>query len=156
MSSGSTNLGPPQDVGALIEGLNHVLGNTCRIARTTRSFAWNITGAGGCMAIRCFNNQSDELSGSIEPLALHILGLGGPALLDYTDGVVEVNPPTVAAIPSKASMIDRLREAHRRAEASARAALDVALDDQEWPTVVHLSGRIDAHRAHARELATLF
>ncbi|MEL6540313.1 MAG: ferritin-like domain-containing protein [Pseudomonadota bacterium] len=137
---------------SLCEALCHVLGNTCRILRTAKSYEWNASGRGAILAQQCFKEQAEELDAAIDPIAYHILGLGGSAILDYSDSVVAVNPPASHVIPALADMISNLVEGHVQANHSVGAAIDIAREIDEVPTVQILAIRVDAHRAFRQRL----
>ena len=137
------------------QALNHVLGNTCRMARTAKSYEWNARGPGCRPAAEEFREQACEMHGSIEPIAFHIMGLGWPPVLDYTDQVVALNPPTIEAIPSLLDMIRELSAGHEQSGISVLAVLDVASEAGEHATMTLMSARIDAHRRHRHNLLRL-
>ncbi|MDW4497862.1 ferritin-like domain-containing protein [Sulfitobacter sp. D35] len=139
----------------LCDALCHVLGNTCRIGRTTKSYEWNVQGKGALMAEACFREQASELEVAIEHLARHIVGLGGRAILDYSDAVVEVNPPTTSDVPDLATMVRNLKEGHTQAGLSVNAANDLAREADEVASVKLLADRLEAHRGHGRRLFLL-
>ncbi|MEM8792418.1 MAG: ferritin-like domain-containing protein [Pseudomonadota bacterium] len=141
--------------GFLFEALCHILGNTCRIERTAKSYEWNATGAGALDAARCFRAQADELQDALEPLALHVLGLGGRPILDYSDEVVAVNPPGCDEIPPLDEMVSNLAGGHEQAMHSLGAAMDLARAAEEMPTLILLASRIEAHRLHGHRLGML-
>lgn len=143
------------DHSEICDALCHILGNTCRIHRTTRSYEWNVSGPGAEVVRRCLNEQATEMEDAIMPIAQQILGLEGKPIFDYSDGVVAVNPPTRRGMPALSDMISQLREGHAQALLSIGAALDVAREADEVSTVFFLAGRIDMHRAHRYQLALL-
>lgn len=132
----------------LNDALCHVLGNTCRIARTARSYEWNVTGRHALTAEASFQDQADELMAATLDIARHVRGLGTIAILDYSDAVVEVNPPTHAAMPTLEKMCQNLASGHLQANHSIGAAMDIARELDEVPTFVFLAARIDVHRRH--------
>ena len=140
---------------ALSEAFCHVLGNTCRIERTAKSYAWNACGPGSYLISKMCREQADELSCATEPIAQHIVGLGTAAILDYTDAVVAANPPAASDIPAVNDMVTNLQEAHAQAAISIRAAMDVAKEADEWSSLIILAERLEAHRRHAHHLSQL-
>ena len=76
------------DVAILCDALCHVLGNTCRIIRTTRSYEWNVSGRGAELARQCFCEHATEQQKTVERVAYHIIGLRGRPILDYSDEVL--------------------------------------------------------------------
>lgn len=140
---------------ALCDAMCHVLGNTCRIARTAKSYEWNAQGRGAILAQTCFRDQADELHAALEPIAQSILGLGAPAILDYSDTVVAITPPTAADVPTLERMIENLSEGQIEARHSIGAAIDLATQIDEQCMVHLLSERIAAHRSHHRGLMLL-
>lgn len=140
---------------SLCDAFCHVLGNTCRIARTAKSYEWNVDGPGAIEAARCFAGQASELETAIDPLAHHVLGLGGRAILDYSDAVVEANPPTIDLIPRLGDMVRILSDGHEQARHAIGAAMDIAQAVDEVPSVHILALRMDAHRQHRRQLLLL-
>ena len=142
----------PEQVG---QALNHVLGNTCRMARTAKSYEWNARGPGCVTAATQFRSQAREMHGAIESIASHIMGLGLPAILDYSDRVVALNPPTADEIPTLVQMIRELLSGHEQSGLSVQAVTDVAQEAGEFSTVSLMSSRIDAHRRHRFDLERL-
>ncbi len=132
----------------VVDGLRHVLGNTCRIGRTAISYAWNVTGAGARGASACFEEQSVELFEAVHDIAKHIRGLGMYAVFDYSDKILSLQPPGANEIPDVATMLEHLRVGHEQACLSIEAATDVARECQEDATVHLLSARLSAHRGH--------
>lgn len=130
------------------EALCHVLGNTCRLGRTTNSYEWNVEGHGALAAETCFQRQAKELHRSLGVLASHIRRLGAYAILDYSDSVVVINPPTVEEIPTLRQMIINLQEGHTQAKLSIFAAMDMAQEIDEVTTIQLLASRLNAHRDH--------
>lgn len=150
-----TNAEISVDQKALTEALCHVLGNTCRIERTSKSYAWNANGPGSFLLAQMFRKQADEMNGATEPIAQLIIGLRGAPILDYSDAIVAVNPPTASDIPNLANMLANLRDANRHAGTSVKAAIDVAKEADEWSALVMLTRRLEAHRKHAHQLSQL-
>ncbi len=136
----------------LYDALCHVIGNTCRIMRTSKSYAWNASGRGAIVAQQCFIEQAEELHNAITPLALHVLGLGGAPIFDYSDAIVDIEPPSRNAIPRLPKMIDMLAEGHVQANYSICATIDIAREIDEISTVHILALRIDAHRGFHQRL----
>ncbi|MEL7137612.1 MAG: ferritin-like domain-containing protein [Pseudomonadota bacterium] len=143
------------DRSTLCDALCHVLGNTCRISRTAKSYEWNAEGRGALAAQACFRAQADELHAALEPLAQSILGLGAPAILDYSDTVVAITPPTAADVPPLKRMIHNLSHGQVQAMHSIGAAIDLARGMDEHGVLSMLSDRITVHRAHRRSLSLL-
>ncbi|WP_299611575.1 ferritin-like domain-containing protein [uncultured Tateyamaria sp.] len=139
----------------ICDALCHILGNTCRIHRTTRSYEWNASGPGSELVRLCLHDQANEMRDAIGPIAQQILGLGGQPIFDYSDGVVAVNPPSGGDLPILSDMVDELYKGHTQAKLSIGAAIDVARDADELATMVFLAGRIDMHRAHRHRLGLI-
>lgn len=139
----------------ICDALCHILGNTCRISRTTRSYEWNVSGEGAELARQCFQEHSAEQDLSIVPIALHIIGLGGNPILDYSDGVVEVDPPSKDELPSLPEMINRLSLGHSQANRSIRAAVDIAQQHNLITTLVLLAAQSEMHRLQRHRLSLL-
>lgn len=136
--------------------LCHVLGNTCRIYRTTRCYEWNASGKGADLARMCFHDQANELATTALPeIASHIRALDGSPILDYSDGVVKIDPPTAQDIPTLSEMITNLRSGHEQANISISAAIDIAREIDEWPTLSFLTTQVTLHRLHRKRLGLL-
>ena len=140
---------------AICDALCHILGNTCRISRTTRSYEWNVSGKGAELARQCFHEHSVEQEVSVVPIAHHIIGLGGSPIFDYSDGVVEVDPPSKDELPSLPEMINRLSLGHTQANRSIRAAVDIAQQHNFTTTVVLLAAQSEMHRLQRHRLSLL-
>lgn len=140
---------------SLNDALCHVLGNTCRIGRTSNSYEWNVEGHGALAAEACFHEQTRELHESVDVIADHIRRLGGYAILDYSDNVVVVNPPTAEELPALPKMLSNLKEGHVQAKLSVNAAMDIAVEVHEVSTIQLLVTRLNAHRDHLRRLKLL-
>ena len=136
----------------LYDALCHVIGNTCRIMRTAKSYGWNASGRGAIAAQQCFIEQAEELHNAIDPLARHLVGLGGSPIFDYSDAIVQVDPPTIDSIPTLAEMVDILANGHIQANHSIAAAMDIAREIDEVATVQILALRIAAHRGFRQRL----
>lgn len=132
-----------------------MLGNTCRIYRTTRSYEWNVSGQGAEQARVCFHDQANDLSRSIPGIADQILGLGGSPILDYSDAVVTIDPPTHDEIPSQPDMITNLMDGHRQANFSVSAVADMVREIDELATLNFLAQQITLHRLHRHRLGLL-
>lgn len=143
------------DVAILCDALCHVLGNTCRIIRTTRSYEWNVSGRGAELARRCFCEHATEQQRTVERVAYHIIGLRGSPILDYSDEVLEVDPPTKHDIPSLRVMVERLCRGHAQADTSVNAAADLAREFLETATVNLLVSQSEMHGLHSRRLELL-
>lgn len=132
----------------LHDALCHVLGNTCRIGRTAASYQWNVTGACAMSAAICFRDQAKELNQSLDDFAEHIRSLGAMAILDYSDSVVAVDPPTAAAVPPIREMFSNLHGGHVQACLSIKAAIDISKECDDEPSIQILARRLSAHRRH--------
>ncbi|MEM7506181.1 MAG: ferritin-like domain-containing protein [Pseudomonadota bacterium] len=132
----------------MIDALCHVLGNTCRIARIAISYQWNARGPGSFQAETEFREQAGELHEALDHIAEHIRSLGGVAILDYTDSSLTANAPTPLDLPALPEMIQIMISAHGEACISIEAAIDIAEEAAERPSVQLLTDRIAAHRRH--------
>jgi len=92
---------------------------------------------------------------ALNGLATHVLGMEGAAILDYSDEVVALNPPTVKSIPALNQMVKTLKQGHDEAVFSIGAAMDLAREVDEAPTIQILAMRVEAHRQHKRKLTLL-
>lgn len=137
------------------DSLCHVLGNTCRLSRTAQSYAWNATGQGAIIAQHVFRKQAQEMHDAVDMLAKHIIDLGGQPILDYSDAIVAVNPPTADDIPNLPKMVRNLQDGHAQAIHSIGAAMDIAREADEICTINAMASRTSAHRAFGRELTLL-
>lgn len=136
----------------LRESLCHILGNTCRLSRTAKSYEWNASGRGAVLAQACFREQADAMHKCIDPLAGHIVDLGGRAILDYSDAVVAVNPPSASAIPALSDMVHNLHMGHGQALLSVGAAIDVARAVDEESTLQLMASHMALHRTWRHHL----
>lgn len=143
------------DLDHLCDALCHILGNTCRMIRTTRSYEWNVAGRGAELARQCFNEHAMQQSEMVEPIACQILGLGGQPIFDYSDAVLEIDPPTKDDLPPLPEMVSRLSRGHVQAKISIQAAVDVAQACSETATQNLLVAQADMHRFQGYRLALL-
>ncbi|MEM8795931.1 MAG: ferritin-like domain-containing protein [Pseudomonadota bacterium] len=134
---------------SLIDACCHVLGNTFRISRITLTYQWNTMGQGAFQAEGCFKEQADELHTALTPIAEHIRGLGGVAILDYSDQTLSAAPSFFSELPSLSDMFQSLIEHHREACLTIEAAIDIAQESADWPSIGLLSDRLATHRRHA-------
>lgn len=134
---------------SLIDACCHVLGNTCRISRTTLNYQWNTIGQGALQAEDWFKEQANELHAALTPIAEHIRGLGGVAILDYSDETLSAAPSLFSELPALSDMFKSLTEQHREASLTIEAAIDIAQECADWPSIILLSDRLAAHRRHA-------
>lgn len=106
-------------------GLCHVLGNSCRLARTTESYAWNVNGAGAAEIERVLLEQLAELQAGMTEVAGQITALGGAAVLDYADLIMDISPPDRGdSLPKPTVMLQQLMRAHEQASCpSKRSAM---------------------------------
>ncbi|MEM6422286.1 MAG: ferritin-like domain-containing protein [Pseudomonadota bacterium] len=145
----------PISTAALIDACCHILGNTCRIARMALTYQWNAVGLGALQAEASFRDQADELHGALTPIAEHVRALGGVAILDYSDTTVTAAPPGFADLPALAEMLRILTDCHREAGLSIEAAIDIAEESADRPSIALLTERLAAHRRHARRTLML-
>lgn len=135
----------------ICEALCHVLGNTCRIAATTQSFYWNVTGpqAGSLKVI--FMTQYREMHDALDRIAMRARSLGEFVAQDYSDAVLL---PTLMAISSSKSeqMLSVLIEAHEASLLSLDTAMDVAEAYQDRTTIALLADREEAQGRHLVDL----
>ena len=137
-------------------GLCHVLGNGCRLARTTETYAWNVTGPGSMEVERLLVQQGAELQAATAEVAHLITALGGVAILDYTDLVMEASPPRRGdSLPDMTGMIRQLMRGHEQASLSVEAVTDVAIAYGEPMTQQAMATRLRAMRAHHFQLRRL-
>lgn len=137
---------------ALGDALCHILGNTCRLSRTAMSYQWNVRGQDARGLASCLREQAEELHNCLDSIAEHIRGLGLPAVLDYSDVVVELNPPDKEFLPSQAEMISNLIAGHDQACFSLIAALDMSSEYGDHGTTQLLALRLNMHRRHKWQL----
>ena len=141
---------------ALCEGLCHLLGNTCRLARATMTFGWNENGPGASARDTLLAAQAKELHRALDTIAAHAAGLGIAPVLDYTDVNLTLRLPTLsdaeAGLPAGAAALNLLAEAHAEAAGSVEAAIDVALMAESYASLMLMTARLEAHRSHARTL----
>lgn len=134
-------------------GLCHVLGNSCRLARTSETYAWNVTGAGSVEIERVLLAQVAELQAGMTDVAHQITALGGAAILDYSDLIMEISPPGRGdGLPKPTVMLQQLMRAHEQAALSVEAVGDVAIAFDEPMTQQMMAGRLRAHRQHHFQL----
>lgn len=137
----------------LEEALSHIVGNTCRLSRTSACYGWNVVGPGARALASCLDRQSAELHNALNPLARHIRGMGMPVILDYSDVSMSVDPPRDYQMPITDDMIGSLVRGHEEACMSLRAAMDLSAEIEEHATTTLLANRMAAHRDHICELS---
>lgn len=155
MSKKSTKLTDPK-VDALIEALNHLLGNGCRLFRVAKCCSWNVTGKHSEAARRLFEGQAEEVWSAQHELAQHIRRLGGEAVPDDSDGIAVVRPQEINYLrESLRGLASHLRTGHQNALLSIEAAEDVAAEVEDLDASRTFRVRIEAHSRHLHELETL-
>ncbi len=144
------------EIKVLEEAFSIVLGNTCRLSRTTACYAWNVVGPGARSLASCLEQQSTELHDALNPLARYVRGMGMPVILDYSDVTMTIDPPRDHQMPIIDDMIHSLVRGHREACVSLRAAMDLSSQVEEHTTTTILADRMVAHREHIRQLSVDF
>ena len=134
--------------GAVADALQHVLGNTCRLAVTTLSFHWNVTGPRFGALHDLFEAQYCELWAALDPIGERIRALGHPALADHADEVVVPFLDGRGALPMADRMRHVLADGHANIEIALQAALDVAQGAGDEGTAAILGERLVAHGKH--------
>ncbi|MEL6463794.1 MAG: ferritin-like domain-containing protein [Pseudomonadota bacterium] len=139
---------------SISEALCHVLGNTCRIAATTQSFYWNVTGPQAASLKSIFAVQYREMHDALDRIAMRSRALGEFVAQDYSDAVLL---PTLLAISSSKSdqMLKILIEAHEASLLSLDAAMDVADAYQDRTTVALLANREEVQGQHLLDLRSV-
>ena len=138
---------------ALIEALNHLLGNGCRLFRVSKCCSWNAQGEYSIDAQRLFGSQAEEIWVAQNDIARQIRRLGGEAVPDDTDGVVVERPQDLNYMVEYARLLALvISRGHQNAMLSLRAADDVASEVDDEKTSRTLSDRLKAHARHLREL----
>lgn len=141
---------------AMIEALNHVLGNGCRLLRTSKCAEWNIHGQGAAEAASVFRSQAAEIFQGQDQIASRIWFLRGVAVPDDEDDVVVLRPQDQSYLPSDTqSLVSMMMGGHENAVLSLKAAFDVAEDIGNVATATILAQRVLAHEDHIGVLRRL-
>lgn len=148
------SVGMERDRTAILEeALSHIVGNTCRLSRTSACYGWNAKGPGARELMSCLAEQSEELHQALVPLAAHMRNLGLPVVLDYSDVTMTIDPPSERLVPILEDMVTTLVRGHEEACISLRAAIDLSAEIEEHATTFILAHRLEAHRTHIRVLS---
>ena len=140
--------------GALVEALNHLLGNGCRLFRVSKCCSWNAQGQYGSAARELFGSQAEEIWNAQNGIALSVRRLGGEAVPDDSDGVVVERPQELKYLIDDARRLAViLVEGHRNTLLSLRAANDVAAELEKFEVSSVIGKRIEAHTRHLQQLS---
>ncbi|MEM9794965.1 MAG: DNA starvation/stationary phase protection protein [Pseudomonadota bacterium] len=141
--------------GAVADALQHVLGNTCRLATASLSCHWNVTGTQFSTLHLLFGEQYRELWEALDLLGERIRALDHPAIADHADEVVVPIFQCRASFPPANVMRHVLIDGHGNMIDALRAALDVARAADDEGTTSILGERLVAHERHRWMLRAL-
>lgn len=145
----------PLGLSEVADALCHVLGNTCRLARVAQCYGWNAMGRGALEAERCYLGQAQEMHAALDLIAHHIRVLGGVAVQNYSDDLLQIAMPNGKAMPTLHEMTPAMSGAHEEICLSISAAIDVARDVDDLTSMHLLAARHGAHKAHIWRLTQL-
>lgn len=138
---------------AMIEGLAHLLGNTCRLQRIAQRCEWRVTGPCFIEAAALFRRQAAEMFSAQSRIASRIRTLGGVAIPDEGDLLLSPREMTLGETADQDALLHMLAGGHRRMIESIRAASDVAIDIDDRGSLLLLDQRLVSHERHMASLA---
>ena len=149
-----TNTGGSADDAAIAEAIRHILGNTCRLVRTTQCCKWNARGPLAAAAALIFALQIEEMLRAEDELAERLLLVSAAAVSDDSEAVIVPRPQDhdYAALTVN-DMVGLLAQGHDRALVSIAAGCDVAREYADHGSLHVLGVRLVAHQRHALRLS---
>lgn len=148
----------PRDVAvrrlAIVDGLAHVMGNTCCLSLATMSVQWNIRGPGSSALRDVLDGQRLEMHLALNLFAGRMQALGVPAVADESDGVMARERRLALSTARRQEALQALVNAHGCLLESLEAALALARDAEDDATSTLLARRVLAHDGYRIALAS--
>lgn len=126
-----------------------VLGTAFAIYVKTHAFHWNVEGVNFPQLHKLFNDQYEEIWGSLDDIAEHLRTLDAytPMSMERFMALSEVESASPAPM-SAPDMVIELMNDHETMRAVLKAAINAAKEVDEEGIVNFLGGRLEAHAKH--------
>jgi starvation-inducible DNA-binding protein len=144
-----------QERAAIATGLSRLLADTYTLYLKTHNFHWNVTGPMFQTLHLMFEQQYNELALAVDLIAERIRTLGFPAPGTYREFAAVTSIREADGIPSAEEMIRQLVAGQEAVVRTARAALPIADDANDQPTLDLLTQRMQTHEKTAWMLRSL-
>jgi len=144
-----------QERAAIATGLSRLLADTYTLYLKTHNFHWNVTGPMFQTLHLMFEQQYNELALAVDLIAERIRTLGFPAPGTYREFAAVTSIREADGVPSAEEMIRQLVAGQEAVVRTARAALPLAGDANDQPTLDLLTQRMQTHEKTAWMLRSL-
>jgi starvation-inducible DNA-binding protein len=135
--------------------LAHVTADTYTLYLKTHNYHWNVTGPMFNTLHLMFEEQYNELWTAVDLLAERIRALGEFAPGSYRQFAELASIAEADGVPSAEEMLADLVSGHEAVARTSRAALGVADDADDQPTVDLLTQRLQVHEKTAWMLRSM-
>jgi starvation-inducible DNA-binding protein len=146
---------PPEQRGAIVQGLSRLLADTYVLYLKTHSFHWNVEGPMFQTLHLMFMEQYTETWNAIDLIAERIRSLGEYAPGTYREYARLTRIEETEGVPRAEEMIRLLIEGQEAVVRTAREALSVADQANDQPTLDLLTQRMQVHEKNAWMLRSL-
>jgi starvation-inducible DNA-binding protein len=130
---------------AIVDGLAHVMGNTCCLSLATMIVQWNIRGPGTAALRQVLNGQRQDMHRALDLIAGRMQALGAPATADESDGVMSRERRLALSLVSRGEALAALVGGHGCLLESLDAALTLSREGEDDATSSLLARRVLAH-----------
>ena len=138
-----------KDRAGIADGLSHFLADSYTLYLKTHNFHWNVTGPMFQTLHVMFQEQYTELWTALDDIAERIRALGHFAPGTYKRYVELSTITEETDVPSAKEMIRQLVEGQEAVIRTARAAVRIADEIDDFPTADMLSTRMEVHEKNA-------
>ncbi|OON61171.1 DNA starvation/stationary phase protection protein [Massilia sp. KIM] len=138
-----------EDRAKIVESLSRVLADSYMLYLKTHNFHWNVTGPMFSTLHVMFEEQYTEMWNALDDIAERIRALGHFAPGTYKRYAELSNITEEADVPSAKEMIRQLVDGHETLIRTAREAVKVADDLDDFPTADMLTTRMEVHEKNA-------
>lgn len=139
----------------IAEGLARLLADTATLYFKTHGYHWNVTGPSFVSLHTLFEEQYQNLYGSIDGIAERIRALGYRAPGSYRELAKLTSVPEAEGTPSAEEMVQDLALGHEQIARSVHELLSVSDTAGDYPTTDLLSERATFHEKAAWMLRSL-
>jgi starvation-inducible DNA-binding protein len=138
-----------EDRAKIVESLSTVLADSYMLYLKTHNFHWNVTGPMFSALHLMFETQYTELWNALDDIAERIRALGHFAPGTYKRYAELSSITEEIDVPQAKEMIRQLVEGQEAVIRSARAAVRIADEIDDFPTADMLSTRMEVHEKNA-------
>lgn len=129
----------------IADGLARLLADTATLYFKTHGYHWNVTGPSFPALHDLFEEQYQELYGTIDVIAERIRALGRWAPVSYRELANLSSVPEAEGVPTSREMVEDLALGHEQLARAVRELLPAAETAGDYPTVDLLSARGASH-----------